>query len=165
MSNSIKNIRGNESIMLGKKHSEETKRKISESNKGKHHHSKELREKIRQRQLGKNNSFYGKTHSKEHREKLSRLQKERIRNWDNIGYHQRHKRMKERIPKPNECSICKKEDRLHLINLNHQYNNIDEEWRWACQSCHIIHDLEKGIRRKYVNPNRNEKGQFMKNEK
>ncbi len=131
--------------MLGKKHSEETKMKM------------------RQRQMGKNNSFYGKTHTKEHREKLSRLQKERARNWDEIGYNQRHRRMIRKIPKSNQCSICgDREHRLSLMNLNHEYNNSIKEWKWACQSCHEKHDLKKGIRRKYVNPNRNSLGQFIR---
>lgn len=63
----------------GYKHSEETKRKISEKAKGKNngmydkHHSKVSRQKIKEHHYncnGKNNSMYGKHHSEETKQKL-----------------------------------------------------------------------------------------------
>lgn len=50
--------------------SEETKRKISNTLKGRFF-SEETREKIRIKQTGKTNSFYGKTHSEETRKRWS----------------------------------------------------------------------------------------------
>lgn len=87
--------------MYGKHHSDETKRKISEANKGRvepdelrkkksemmsgegnpmygvpspmtgKHHTEEARQKIRDCQIGEKNSFYGKRHSEETKKKLS----------------------------------------------------------------------------------------------
>lgn len=55
----------------GKKRSDETKKRISEANKGEKHHmygkhlSDETKKKLKDRMTGENNPFYGKTHSKE----------------------------------------------------------------------------------------------------
>jgi hypothetical protein len=59
---------------LNHPHTEETKRKISESNKGKTL-SKEHILKISENQKGEKNNMYGKTHSKEARKKISQSQK------------------------------------------------------------------------------------------
>ena len=58
---------------LGKHRSEETKKKLSEANKGKH--------------LGKDNPFYGKHHSEETKKKLSEISKVRMKGmwWYNNG--------------------------------------------------------------------------------
>lgn len=76
-------------MLKGSHHTEETKRKMSESNKGKHFHftedhKKKLSESLKGRRLtedhkknlskahsGKNNSFFGKYHTKESRRKMS----------------------------------------------------------------------------------------------
>lgn len=57
------------------KHSEETKRKISEKTKGKWNHSEETKRKMSESKKGENNSFYGKTHSDETKKKLSEINK------------------------------------------------------------------------------------------
>lgn len=51
--------------------SEETKRKISESNKGKHYFSEEARKEISERQKGEKHPFYGKHLSEETKRKIS----------------------------------------------------------------------------------------------
>ena len=51
---------------------EETRKKISESNKGKLH-TKETKKKMGEKRKGKNNPNYGKSHSKETRKKMSEL--------------------------------------------------------------------------------------------
>ena len=62
---------------LGKHHSEETKRKMGESHKGKQgywagkHRSEETKRKISESQHGEKNGMYGKTHSEEVRKKIS----------------------------------------------------------------------------------------------
>ena len=54
----------------GFKHSEESKRKISDAHKGKTH-SEETKKKMSERQKGENHPFYGKTHSEETKKKIS----------------------------------------------------------------------------------------------
>lgn len=63
--------------MSGKKHSDETRRKMSEAQKGipRKKHSAESRKKISKANTGKNNSFYGKKHSDETRRKISESRK------------------------------------------------------------------------------------------
>jgi hypothetical protein len=59
---------------FGYKHREETKKKISESNKGKKL-SKEHRKKMSEAKKGEKNHFYGKICSEEHRKKMSEARK------------------------------------------------------------------------------------------
>ena len=67
--------------MLGKTHSEETRRKMSEAQKGENNHmygkklSKETRRKMSEAQKGENNHMYGKKLSKETRRKMSEAHK------------------------------------------------------------------------------------------
>jgi group I intron endonuclease len=67
---------GGETI-IGYTHTEETKKKMSEANKGKEpwckgkHHSEETRIKLSESKKGEKNHFYGKHLSEEHRKKLS----------------------------------------------------------------------------------------------
>jgi len=80
--------------MFGKKHSEESKKKMSEKKKGvfagdKHplfgkHHSEETKEKIRQKALGRPSPRKGKTHSEESKRKMSEAKKGKVsytKNW------------------------------------------------------------------------------------
>ena len=60
--------------MLGKRHSDETKQKISVANKGKHP-SEEARKKMSDARKGENNGMYGKHHSEETKKKLSEARK------------------------------------------------------------------------------------------
>ena len=67
--------------MKGKHHSDDTRRKISESMKDKGHWNKgktmsdETRRKMSEAKKGDNNPFYGKSHTEEHRRKLSEAYK------------------------------------------------------------------------------------------
>lgn len=61
--------KGNNNGMYGKIHSKETKQKIGEGNKGKLR-SEEQKRKISESKKGKNNPMYGKIHSKETKQKI-----------------------------------------------------------------------------------------------
>ena len=58
--------------MKGKHHSIETRKKISDANKGKVF-SEERKKKMSEERMGVNNPFYGKTHSEEHKQRMSEL--------------------------------------------------------------------------------------------
>ena len=66
-------LKGNKN-RLGKKHSEESKKKNAEAHKGKKH-TDETRRKIAEATKGENNPMYGKTHSEEAREKMREAKK------------------------------------------------------------------------------------------
>lgn len=67
---------GSKNPMYGKKHTEETREKLSETHKGKIF-SKGTKEKLSRAKKGSKNPNYGKTLSKETREKMSKAQKRR----------------------------------------------------------------------------------------
>ena len=77
----------------GKTHSEETKRKLSELKKGKNNPnygkspSEETRKKLSERQKGEKNHNYGKTYSEERKRKMSETTKGR--KWWNDGFGNR----------------------------------------------------------------------------
>jgi len=67
-------------MLIGSKHTKETKARISESLKGNHYalgykHSKETRRKVSEAQLGEKNHNFGKHLSEETKEKLSKAKK------------------------------------------------------------------------------------------
>ena len=64
---------GENNPMFGSHHSEETRKKISESKTGKHP-SEETRKKMSEAQTGEKNPWYGKHLSEEHKKKLSEAQ-------------------------------------------------------------------------------------------
>lgn len=84
----------------GRHLSEETKKKISEANKGQipwnkgKHWSDEVKQRISKAQKGKKGSFYGKRHSKKVREQISKANKGKIP-WNKGKYHS--KETKEKI--------------------------------------------------------------------
>lgn len=69
MSENHTKLFGEDNHFYGRHHSEETKRKISEANKGRKHSEEELR-KMSEKQMGEKNHFYGKTHTEETKEKI-----------------------------------------------------------------------------------------------
>ena len=76
--------------ILGRKHSPEHNKKISESNMGKII-SAEVREKISQANTGENNGMFNKTHSNEAKQKMSNFQSSRERSPLTEGHKQKLK--------------------------------------------------------------------------
>jgi group I intron endonuclease len=74
---------GTKNGMYGKKHSEDSKKKMSNPQFGDDNgmygkkHSKETKKKMSEKLTGENNSFYGKKHSEETKKKLSEIAKKR----------------------------------------------------------------------------------------
>ena len=108
----------------GKHHSEESKKKISESNKGKKL-SEEIKGKISKTKMGdKNPAWKG----------------------DNVGLKAIHMWIAKHKPKPEICEICGEKKKLELSSKTHEYTRDLEEYRWLCRSCHMKYDYEKGFR-------------------
>ena len=68
--------------------------------------------------------------------------------WDEYTIHYRHTLMSKIINKPDLCPVCKKDKKLHLTNLNHEYKEDQEEWMYKCVKCHSIYDHSFLIERK-----------------
>lgn len=84
---------GSNNPMFGRKHTEESKKKMSENsphtNKGKHL-SEEQKQHLREIFSGKNSPTYGKHWSKEHNEKISQSRKNRFIGKDNPFFGKTH---------------------------------------------------------------------------
>ena len=74
--------KGKPSWIKGKHHSEDTRKKMSEATKGKHH-SEETRKKISDALNGENHPMFGKHHTAEARKKMSEVHKGKY--WYNNG--------------------------------------------------------------------------------
>ena len=76
---------------LGRKHTEETLKKISKAKSGKNHHnygkklSKETRDKVSEKLSGENHPQYGKKQSKETIERRSKANKKSVEQWSKDG--------------------------------------------------------------------------------
>jgi ribosomal protein L29 len=104
---------------IGKKLSEETKRKLSE------------------RFKGKNNPMYGKHHTEEVKQFISKLNTK-----EKVGYSRLHVRIRNKLPKPELCSMCNKKLPYDVACITHSYDENLINWKWYCRSCHKIHDYK-----------------------
>lgn len=137
-------------INVGRKHSEETKRKISLGNKGKIV-SKETGLKLSLGRRGKDNPNYGNHLSSEMRKKLSEERKESGNpNWkgkDIKCVNAIHNWIRRRHSPPKVCEHCGKEKKLDLANIKHHvYTRDVEDYIWVCRKCHSDMDYSRGDR-------------------
>ena len=112
--------------MKGKKHSEETKRKMSENNWNK-----------------------GKHLSEETKEKMSNASKgEKNHRWigDNIGFKGVHSWLVNNKEKSGFCSDCGKKGRTDWSSNTHEYTRDFNEYTERCRSCHTKYDYKMGFR-------------------
>lgn len=123
--------KGKRVLPQGYKHSEETKKKISESNKGKH------------------NYWLGKTQSLEHRQKSAK-RNERNGMWkgDNAGYNAIHIWIRNRLGKAKRCTrnILHKSTRYHWANISGEYNRDLNDWQELCPSCNKLDGIRIPLR-------------------
>lgn len=139
----------NHHSMRGKKHSEETRKKMCEVRKGKY--------------VGENHYRYGKHLSDEIRMKISKSRKgkcsgkdhhlfgkinpnfrgEKNPNWvgnDFKTIEGIHYRIRTQLPMPLMCEICGVCSPQELSNKDHKYSLKLEDWQWLCIRCHRDYD-------------------------
>jgi NUMOD3 motif-containing protein len=93
-----------------RKHSEETKKKISESNKG-----LKRSEETRKKMLGENNhKWVG----------------------NKVSITALHKWVRSRFPKSKLCQLCNKVPPIQLACITGIYNRELRNWAWFCVKCH-----------------------------
>ena len=112
--------------MKGKKHSEETKIKMSENNWNKGKHLSEIT-----------------------KEKMSLSAKgERNHQWkgDDISFKGLHNWLLANKEKIGICSDCGKETRTDWSSNNHEYTRDFNEYIERCRSCHMRYDYKMGFR-------------------
>jgi len=51
-----------------------------------------------------------------------------------------HKRMRQRIAKPDLCQSCSKNPPCDLANISGEYKDDISDWEWLCRGCHMTKD-------------------------
>ena len=130
--------------MLGKKHSEKTKRKIS------------------LKHLGRNNPMYGKKSwnsglTKKLDKRLDYIRPTEFKKGENlrennpvwkgknVKYAGLHMWIKSNFGVPKKCMLCgtKEKRTYHWINKDGNYTRNKEDWTTACVPCHKRYDLKR----------------------
>lgn len=141
-------------INLGRKHSEERKRKQSERVSGKNHpmYGKTPWNKNIKMWKDKKHPFSGCNHTNENKQKISKSMigkylESNSSMWkgDKVGYHALHDWIKRRKPKPKSCVRCNKRKAYDLANISGKYKRDVDDFEWLCRKCHMTKDgrLEK----------------------
>jgi len=106
---------GSRNPMFGRKVSEETRKKMSVSQRNK---SQGTRERISVSKIGEKNPMW---------------------KGEDVGYEQLHRWVRSRFPKPELCIICKKVPPIDLANKG-IYTRDLTNWEYLCRSCHMKKD-------------------------
>jgi hypothetical protein len=92
------------------------------------------------------NGYYGKTF-----EEIRNYNKKMIATKRSqtiiLGYSGVHKRVKQKLPKPELCMLCLKSKAKELACITSIYNDELRNWAWFCGTCHKKWD-NIGIRRR-----------------
>lgn len=132
---------------LGKSVSEETRRKIGIAHKGAIF-SKERRDKIRQKALGRKGHKLGKLFEKGNDPWNKGLKGINLgsKNWmwkgENAGYHAIHIWLKTNYGKASKCEHCgtKKAKRFEWANISGEYKRDISDYLQLCSKCHHKYD-------------------------
>ncbi len=127
--------------MIGKKRSEETKRKISEARKG-HLTSEETRRKIG---LANSIALRGTKKSFRTEEHIKKLSEKNSIHWkgDKVGYAGLHIWIKKQFGKASKCVVCdSRESRTYnWANISGEHRRDMSDYIQLCVSCHRKYDL------------------------
>lgn len=105
-------------VQLGRKHSEERRRKNGESHKG-IIFSEETKLKFRLTKLGELNPMW---------------------KGDKVGYNSLHEWVRNHLPKPELCEICNLVPPYDLANISGKYLRDLTDWQYLCRKCHMESD-------------------------
>lgn len=142
---------------LGKKHTDEWKRMMSNKMMGRispmkgKTHTKKWRELMRKKMLGRDAWWMKGTHlSEETKQKLrDRPKGKNIVNWkgDFAGYSAMHYWVAREKGKPKHCEHCKRTDKkkYEWANKDHRYARNTDDYIRLCTSCHRIYDNENNL--------------------
>lgn len=117
-------LRKNNSGMLGKKHSQETRKKIGKAN---------------------SISLKGRKLSDSHRKNIGlSVTEEKSSSWkgNEAGYSTKHAWIRKKLGTPKECENCGITDKhmYHWANISGEYKRDVSDWARLCVSCHSIFD-------------------------
>ena len=131
---------GENNPMFGKKHTKESREKMSKALKGKY--------------VGNNNPLYGTKHSPEtiKKQSITKLS-ENNPMWkgEDAGYHAVHYWVRARLLKPEDCQRCRQIKPLELCNISGDYLRDLEDWEYLCRRCHMVSDGRmENLRRKII---------------
>lgn len=125
-------------------HTEEAKRKISESLKGR---KRPPRSEEWSRKLSEVNK--GKKLSEITKKKISEANKGKNKTINNgrwrgkeAGYNALHMFVRKYLPRPELCEHCNVKPSLDLANITGIYNRDFKNWKYLCRKCHYNRDKE-----------------------
>lgn len=148
-------MKGKNNPFFGKQHSEESKKKMSESRTGLFSGEKNPM----YGKKGKDNPNFGRINSEETKQKIGLANKGRKRpdlsernrlnnmdkhpRWkhdDKLSYDGIHYRMKLLLEKPEFCEMCHIKPPFDLANKSGTYQVDTNDWYYLCRSCHALTD-------------------------
>lgn len=102
--------------------------------------TEETKEKIRQ-------SHIGKKHTPETIEKMRQVrtgihvgQSNPLWKGDKVGYASLHEWVRNHLPKPLVCQMCKVKEPYEVANISGNYLRDLKDWQWLCRKCHMVSD-------------------------
>lgn len=130
---------------VGRKHTEETKVKMSLSQKGRKH-TEITKEKMRIAAMGNKNGFK-KGHKVWCKGKGHLFLNENNPNWmgDDAKYGSIHSWVVRHFGKPKKCEWCDSVENLDWSNKDHQYVRKRSDWHVLCKKCHRKYDKNNRI--------------------